>query len=430
LEKGRFGALFLWWPPRATMERSRAAVAANARHSSLRNIAPTARPRGACRNAQKALDGGNIRAMKPGSLSMRLAVAFVALGAALPVAAQLGGVSVYGTLNVDVEAVRGQQPNGGNPTTVRISSNSSNFGFRGTEPLGGGLAAFFQVEYALGPDDGGNTNVPLRDSFVGLQGDWGSVQLGYFLAPYDDVSPLFGSVPTYLTSILSTSSLWSQGAQSKANGGFDTRLPNSIRYDSPVVGGFSGAVQVALGEERSSAQGNGHTLSLAGFYARGPLEVGIGYEYNNEVRAASQNDQALSVAGSWDFGTARIGGVYERLSYQTQSGLLTRNFWGLSTTVALGPRGTFYAFYGSAGNGGGDAATGTRVGSLARGADTGAQQAMVSYTYRLSKRTMVYSGYNYIRNDANATYNFYVNRYPVAVGANPNGLVLGTAHSF
>ena len=164
---------------------------------------------------------------------MRLAVAFVALGAALPVAAQLGGVSVYGTLNVDVEAVRGQQPNGDNPTTVRISSNSSNFGFRGTEPLGGGLAAFFQVEYALGPDDGGAPNVPLRDSFVGLQGDWGSVQLGYFLAPYDDISPLFGSVPTYLTSILSTSSLWSQGAQSKANGGFDTRLPNSIRYDSP-----------------------------------------------------------------------------------------------------------------------------------------------------------------------------------------------------
>ena len=105
--------------------------------------------------------------------------------------------------------------------------------------------------------------------------------------------------------------------------------------------------------------------------------------------------------------------------------MLTRNFWGLSTTVALGPRGTFYAFYGSAGNGGGDAATGTRVGSLARGPDTGAQQAMVSYTYRLSRRTMVYSGYNYIRNDANATYNFYVNRYPVAVGGQPERLRAG-----
>ena len=35
---------------------------------------------------------------------------------------------------------------------------------------------------------------------------------------------------------------------------------------------------------------------------------------------------------------------------------------------------------------------------------------MVSYTYRLSKRLMVFSGYNYIGNAANATYNFYVNR--------------------
>ena len=364
---------------------------------------------------------------------MRLAVALAAiatLGALPSAAAQQGGVSVYGTLNVDVEAVRGQQPNGGNPTTMRISSNSSNFGFRGTEPLGGGLAAFFQVEYAIGPDDGGNPNAPLRDSFVGLQGDWGSVQLGYFLAPYDDLSPLFGSVPTYLTSILSTSSLWSQGAQSKATGGFDTRLPNSIRYDSPLVHGFSGSAQVSLGEGRGSTLPQGHTLSVAGFYSSGPLELGLGYEFNDGIRAPQQNDYALSIAGSWDFGPVRVGGVYERLDYDTQTGSLTRNFWGVSTTVALGPRGTFYAFYGNAGNGGGTAADGTRVGSLARGPESGAQQAMVSYTYRLSKRTMVYSGYNYIQNDANATYNFYVNRFPVAVGANPNGFVLGTAHSF
>jgi predicted porin len=358
-------------------------------------------------------------------------VALVVLATAAPVSlAQGDHVNVYGTLNLSVEAVRGRQPDGSNPTTSRISGNSSAIGLRGAEALGGGMSTFFQLEYNVAMDSGANQNLPYRDSFLGLAGDWGSVQFGYFLAPYDDVSVLFGSVPTYLTSILSTSALWSQGAQPKINGGFDSRLPNSARYDSPVVNGFSGSVQVSLGENSSPGQRGGNTVSLAGFYASGPLEVGVGYERNDEVRAPFQNDYALSLAGTWDFGPARLGAVYERLDYETPSGNLTRNFWGVSSTVALGPSGTFYAFYGRAGNGGGDAATGTRVGSLARGPDSGAWQAMVSYTYRLSKRTMVYTGYNYIGNDANATYNFYVNRYAVAVGANPNGFVLGTAHSF
>jgi predicted porin len=364
-------------------------------------------------------------------LTVTLAAAVLAVG--LPARAQTSNVSIYGLLNLDVEAVRGKQVDGSNPTVPRISSNSSRWGIRGSEPLGGGLSAFFQLEYALSPDDGGSSSVgaqAYRDTFVGLQDHWGSVQLGYFLAPYDDISPLFGSVPTFLTSILSTSTLWSQGAQPKANGGFDARLPNSIRYDAPIVAGFTGSVQWSLGENPNLAQSNSHVLSAAGFYAHGPLELGLGFERNVDIRAANLRDDALSFAGNWDFGPVRVGGVYERLRYQTLSGDLTRDFWGVSATVPLGPAGSVYAFYGNAGNGRGSATEGARVGSLARGPDTGAEQWTISYTYRLSKRFVMYSGYNYIRNDANATYNFYVNRYPVAVGANPSGWVLGTAHFF
>ena len=34
-------------------------------------------------------------------------------------------------------------------------------------------------------DDGG-------DTFVGLQGGWGTLKIGYFLTPYDDIGPIFG----------------------------------------------------------------------------------------------------------------------------------------------------------------------------------------------------------------------------------------------
>jgi hypothetical protein len=53
----------------------------------------------------------------------------LALGCAtwLPVTAhaQIANVTLYGNLNLDLELVRGQQPDGTNPTVTRVSSNSS-----------------------------------------------------------------------------------------------------------------------------------------------------------------------------------------------------------------------------------------------------------------------------------------------------------------
>jgi predicted porin len=63
------------------------------------------------------------------------------LGAPLAAHAQTANVTLYGRLNVDFEVVNGRQPDGTNPTVTRLSSNSSRFGMRGTEALGGGLNA-------------------------------------------------------------------------------------------------------------------------------------------------------------------------------------------------------------------------------------------------------------------------------------------------
>src|SRR5437764_5180327 len=48
----------------------------------------------------------------------------------------------------------------------------------------------------------------------------------------------------------------------------------------------------------------------------------------------------------------KVGGVYERLDYDTPTGSLTRNDWGISGTVPLGP-GELFAFYGMANDGSG-----------------------------------------------------------------------------
>src|SRR6185295_18440004 len=102
------------------------------------------------------------------------------LGAPMSAYAQTANVPLYGRVNLDFEIVNGRQADGSNPTVTRLSSNSSRLGVRGSESLGGGLTALFQIESSVNADT--NTgNLGGRDTFIGLQGPWGKVMAGLFL---------------------------------------------------------------------------------------------------------------------------------------------------------------------------------------------------------------------------------------------------------
>ena len=117
---------------------------------------------------------------------------------------------------------------------------------------------------------------------------------------------------------------------------------------------------------------------------------------------------------------------------------LKRNsFWAVDTTINVGANGQVFLYWGKASDGtrqrGRHAATDrhpersrrrrniSRVAGLAKGDNTGATQWEVSYSYDLSKRTRVYTGYVKINNDSNASYNFNINAYPGNAGAPPVG---------
>jgi len=349
-----------------------------------------------------------------------------ALAVAVPLnaSADSGSATLYGRLNLDLEYVGTRGATGNYNSTVRESSNSSRFGLRGSEYLGDGLVAIWQIESSVIADSGGG-GIVLPDTWVGLDGEWGSVKAGFFLGPYDDMQPVFGNVPTLLTSILSTAAIWAQGGLAKSLGGFDARLQNSIRYDSPDFQGLSGSAQISLGEDaRHSA-----VYGLGMIYNGERFEAGLAWEHNHEVRGAGLDDDAFTATASWNFGTVRVAGVYEYLRYGTTVGPLARNFWGASGTIAAGP-GTIYLFAGRSGNG--SAPGSVRVGGLASGPDTAAWQYSASYTYPLSARTLVYAGYVRIDNETNAAYNFYVHPYfpDSAAGLRLSGFVLGAAHFF
>jgi len=393
-------------------------------------------------------------------MNKKLVALAVAGAFALPLAAQAqtANVTLYGRLNIDFEFVKGQQTaaNGGaNPTVNRLSSNSSRLGVRGTESLGGGLNAIFQIESSINGDTNAG-NLGGRETFVGLQGSWGKFTAGRFLMPLDDLHPIFGNAPTLTTSILSTAALWAQGPLNKAQGGFDARTGNSLRYDSPNFSGFTTAWQYSTrdGSGNADSGDNGdhtselrHAYVLGGnlIYANGPWQAGIAVERNQKVRGPSLKDTDWTATVAYDFGTImqgfglRLAGVYERTKYDTGCTVATatsgsgcdlkRDFWGVSGTIPVGG-GKVYLFYGRANEGKGSAADGTTIGGLVKGGDTKSQQWEASYSYSLSPRTLLYAGYVRISNDAKALYSFNINPYPIAAGGKPSGLVFGIVHFF
>jgi len=392
-----------------------------------------------------------------------LAIAIAGVLAAPLAQAQTANVVLYGRVNIDMEVIINQKQDAApfnKQNVYRVSSNSSRFGMRGTESLGGGLNAVFQIESSIVADNSGGT-LAGRETFAGLQGGWGTVKLGYFLSPYDDIQSIWGSAPTLQTGVLGSQSLWSNTGfigNTTQLGSFDDRVGNSLRYDSPVIAGFNGSVQIGgrdvggdagtLTEQRRHA----YVISTAGFYNNGPLSLGGAYERHNSLRDGTPaipklHDTAYTLAGSWNFGVVKIGGAYEHLKYEIGAGGdLKRDFWAVSGTANLGP-GQLYVAYWWAGNGKGGArcvtvgavTTCPRVGAVTYGPNTKAQQWEVSYTYPLSKRTLLYTGYTMIDNQKNAGYNFGVNQIQGTCMGNgaacgdagrPQAFVLGLVHFF
>jgi predicted porin len=368
-----------------------------------------------------------------------------ALAAPLAAQAQTANVTLYGRVHATFEVAKGDFSNDDKWYT-RVSANSSRIGVRGEEMLGGGTKAIFQIESSVATDGGGGT-LGGRDTFVGLQGGWGTFKIGNFLAPYDDIHPIFGNGVALLTSSLSAANIWANATNGKGQGGFDARLGNSVRYDSPTFGGLSFAVQYAMPSAVQESPLRGNTISLSGLWNFGIGRVGIGYERDSDLRCTSTSgvlncdstDWAASIAGRVNFGPWYVTGVYERLEYDGGSASsIDRNFWGVGGGANFGAW-DFYAFYGNAGDYGGSGSvrnfTGTppntgNASTIVAGGDTGAYQWQITAGYKISKRTGTYIGYHQIKNDDNAGYTFNINAVPVTKGNDPQIVVMGLYHLF
>src|SRR4051812_4868252 len=132
-----------------------------------------------------------------GETCMKKSLIALAVMAAAGAASAQSSVTLFGIVDATISHYSG----GGQHNTILTNSgyNSSRLGFRGTEDLGGGLAASFWLEAGINNDNGSftsaNTNNTLggatggggltfaRRSTVSLSGGWGEVRLGRDYVP-------------------------------------------------------------------------------------------------------------------------------------------------------------------------------------------------------------------------------------------------------
>lgn len=179
---------------------------------------------------------------------------------------------------------------------LNANARSNRIGVKGSEDLGGGLKAIYQVElgiYLTDQDgkiaDGEKGYVKFRNSFIGLAGDWGTLLVGRHDTPEKIATAKLDLFSDTLADYNSTL------------GFADVRADNTVAYISPSFSGFqfAGAIIPSGGGtplgyggsnptginlyDRSTAlddvaDGIADAWSIAGIYSNGPFYASLSYE--------------------------------------------------------------------------------------------------------------------------------------------------------
>jgi len=238
-------------------------------------------------------------------------VAIAIFGAFAGAAHAQSSVQIYGTIDAGIAKATG--------TTAQVTKRDNNkLGFKGSEDLGGGLKAIFQLEIRYESDTGtlentsGLNSRPFfqGQSRVGLQGDFGTVRLGRGLTAFQETSTYFEPWSGMPTPVGFQTDLQVAGYTSdplSPAGNSRNRFSNAVFYNSPVIEGFQLNVTVA------SKEGTGN-LAIP---FRTPLQAPPNGNYAVDANAqAGSNPYSVSV--TYTNPLFALMGAYERNAVQAK----------------------------------------------------------------------------------------------------------------
>lgn len=368
---------------------------------------------------------------------MKKTLIALAAVAATGAAMAQSSVTIYGVVDVGFTSVNNSGVGSTDNTGLTSSNMTTNrLGFRGTEDLGGGLKANFQVETGLAADAPAASTIGDRGAWVGLSGGFGEIRLGreystsfwsgFLFSPFGTggVGNGFGFANRVVahTATGQTNPIWNN---------------NAITYTTPRMSGFLVQAQYAF-DEVAGANNAGRSVGVRVNYSAGPLSAELGFSDTDGGAALTFTAPAVatpllglttsaahkSVVGgvAYDFGVARVMANFgqEKASVQTTGASLAKvTNYEIGVVAPVGP-GRLRASYNN-----------TKVdvtGSVA--ADPSVSKFALGYIYGLSKRTDVYATVASLKNKngLNATLGG-----PTTTGAangRSTGYNIGISHTF
>ncbi len=333
-------------------------------------------------------------------------------------------VTIYGVIDMALQHQNTGEPAG---STLALDSgiqSGSRLGFKGTEDLGGGLKANFQLEMGINADNGRSAQGGVtfgRQAWVGLSGDFGAVTMGRQYSPLfiavDTVDP-FGTGLTTGTAGSGTSTL-GLGSYAIDLGGNAIRVNNSIAYNTNSIEGFTGTLMYGFGETAGNTTA-GRYIGLGGTYAAGPLTAVLVYSAKQNA-AGNNNNKGIFAGATYNFGEVTGHVAFAKNSDDgVGAAALDRRVWMLGATVPVGA-GSIMASYTRT----------TNQNSLLKAAD--GSHFGIGYSYALSKRTNWYTSISRAANDANASFGSADSEpgfHPVPGGATVRLFNVGIRHKF
>ncbi len=321
-------------------------------------------------------------------MNKKLLSAAVAAAITAP-AAMAGDVTIYGVAHVATSSYSSSMMTDGDSADGwDLSTHASRLGFKGSEDLGNGLKAIWQMELQMAITDTDSTNAPgnqnngdrgrtaYRNSFVGIASPWGTLLAGRHDTPLkistgsldlfgdtiadyngngaDDELMGAGNLGGLYLASATMSAIPLLGGQGL--GFVDIRADNAIAYVSPTWNGLTliGAVVQpgmdtmvgSTGTTANNADGFAEAYSIAALYSNGPFFATVAYEkigedYVEELLSAGAGLQALldddvrwRAGAGYTANGLHVGFVYEDQDHPLQGVTATR--WQLSGSYTFG----------------------------------------------------------------------------------------------
>ena len=369
-------------------------------------------------------------------------VATAALSLVSASAMAQSSVNLYGL--IDAGLTYTTQQLGGNRVGIDAGViATSRWGMRGTEDMGGGMKAFFNIESTLINDSGaaglgfgggtaGGTTVSLFDraAVVGLSGGFGSVSLGRqnilgvdSIGLADPISLAHAGTgnPNVFFSALNSGATYSSYGTN--GGGAALRQNNSIRYLTPVFGGgFGGALMYGAGEQAGNTSKSSYK-GISGYYRTGNSGAALAYA---TLKNAADTDTLTLWGGGVKYAidsmfTVKATYAQNKMSLSNRKIAVAAVGLDYSLTPALTITPAYYITKST----GRPQVAGTRDGKM--------QQFYLIGKYAMSKRTSLYSTYTHAKAGSTAVTDTelapgFVN--PAVGSATANRLTFGMVHAF